>query len=146
MKVRNTSYSTSYAGAAPAKPVDPVDATTATARAGRRAGGPAGDVATVMGIPEAELTPKVRIAIAELMAEVQRLRDELGQSAKRVDYLEELADQDPLTPVLNRRAFVREMSRMISFAERYHGVSSVLYFDLNAMKVDPADESGDVLR
>ena len=35
------------------------------------------DVATVMGIPETELTPKVRKALQQLMAEVYSLRQEL---------------------------------------------------------------------
>jgi diguanylate cyclase (GGDEF)-like protein len=36
--------------------------------------------------------------------------------------------------VPNRRAFVRELSRMISFTERYGGVSSLIYFDVNGLK------------
>ncbi len=134
MKVRNTTYPTSYAAPAPAKPADPVEPARPVGRSETAGHGQPTDVATVMGIPEAELTPKVRAAIGELMAEVQRLRGELQQAVKRVGYLEELADQDTLTPVLNRRAFVRELSRTISFAERYDSTSSVLYFDLNDMK------------
>lgn len=92
------------------------------------------DVATIMGIPEAELTPKVRAAIDQLIAEVHNLREDLGQARKRVDFLENLADKDPLVPVMNRRAFVRELVRMIAFAERYGVSGSVLYFDVNGMK------------
>jgi diguanylate cyclase (GGDEF)-like protein len=94
----------------------------------------AADVASVMGIPEAELTPHVRTAIMMLMDEVARLRDELRQAKVRVDHLEELADLDTLVPLINRRAFVREISRMISYAERYGTAHSLLYFDLNGMK------------
>jgi len=36
--------------------------------------------------------------------------------------------------VLNRRAFVRELSRMAAFEERYGAAGSVLYFDVNGMK------------
>ncbi len=92
------------------------------------------DVATVMGIPEAELTPKVRQAIQQLMSEVYRLRQDLEEAKQRVGYLEQLADQDTLAPVLNRRAFIRELSRMAAYAERYGADSSVLYFDVNDMK------------
>jgi len=88
----------------------------------------------VAGIPEHELTPKVRVAIEMLMAEVQRLREELQQQQSRTAYLERLADEDSLVPVYNRRAFVRELSRMTSFAERYGTPSSLLYFDVNGMK------------
>src|SRR5687767_5017624 len=66
---------------------------------------PAADAASVMGVPEAELTPKVRSAIMTLMAEVQSLRRELDKAQARLNQLEELADQDTLAPVYNRRAF-----------------------------------------
>lgn len=89
---------------------------------------------SIMGIPEAEFTPKVRAAILALMEEVDKLRREVQQSQARIAYLEQLADQDPLMPVGNRRAFVRELSRMMSFAERYQTPSSVIYFDVNGLK------------
>ena len=34
----------------------------------------------------------------------------------------------------NRRAFVRELSRNLSYSERYGTPSSVIYFDLNGLK------------
>lgn len=88
----------------------------------------------IAGIPEAEFTPKVRAAIMALMAEVDKLRRELQQSQQRIAYLEQLADTDSLTPIMNRRAFVRELSRMMSFAERYDTPSSLIYFDVNGLK------------
>jgi diguanylate cyclase (GGDEF)-like protein len=92
------------------------------------------DNLSVMGIPEAELTPKVRAAIVALMGEVDRLRRELEHSKKKFDELERFANLDPLVPVLNRRAFVRELSRIISFADRYKMSASLIYFDLNNFK------------
>jgi diguanylate cyclase (GGDEF)-like protein len=100
-----------------------------------RAVAAAEDVASVAGVPEAELTPKVRDALQRLMAEVYALRQELDVARQRVGYLEQLADQDSLAPVLNRRAFVRELDRMAAFAERYGGAGAVLYFDVNHLKV-----------
>jgi diguanylate cyclase (GGDEF)-like protein len=97
-------------------------------------GAPPSDVATLAGIPQTELTPQVSAAIGMLMAEVQKLREELAQSRKRIEFLETLADQDTLTPVMNRRAFVRELTRMIAYAERYDVAGSVLYFDVDGMK------------
>ena len=92
------------------------------------------DTTTILGIPEHELTPHVREAIMRLMAEVDRLRKDLQQSQARIAYLENLADQDTLLPVSNRRAFVRELTRMMAFSERYGAPGSVLYFDINQMK------------
>jgi diguanylate cyclase (GGDEF)-like protein len=87
-----------------------------------------------MGIPEAELTPKVRDAIMTLMAEVDRLRKELNSTMSRLVDLERLADEDPLAPVANRRAFVRELSRVMSYTERYGSPASLLFFDANEFK------------
>jgi diguanylate cyclase (GGDEF)-like protein len=92
------------------------------------------DVTTIMGIPEAELTPKVRAAIMTLLGEVEQLRRELKDTQARLGHLEKLADQDPLAPISNRRAFIRELSRVISYAQRYNIPSSVLFFDLNGLK------------
>jgi diguanylate cyclase (GGDEF)-like protein len=92
------------------------------------------DAISIMGIPEAELTPKVRAAIMSLLRDVDQLRQEIEVSRARVLDLEKLADQDSLVPMANRRAFVRELSRMISFADRYGIPSSLLYFDINELK------------
>jgi len=90
--------------------------------------------ASILGIPDAELTAKVRSAIMQLMEEVEALRRELNQSRQRISYLEQLADQDALAPVANRRAFVRELSRIMAFSERYETESSLIYFDVNGLK------------
>ncbi len=92
------------------------------------------DLAEVMGIPEAEFTPKVRDAIMRLMSEVEKARREAAQAQSRAAHLERLADQDSLIPVFNRRAFVRELGRMQAFAERYDQPSSLVYFDANGLK------------
>ena len=93
-----------------------------------------GDQASIFGIPEQELTPKVRQAIMMLMAEVDRQRREIEQARKRLEELERDVNIDPLVPVFNRRAFVREMGRLMSFAARYQIGASLIYFDLNHFK------------
>lgn len=90
--------------------------------------------ATVMGIPETELTPRVRDAIMRLMGEVDVLRTELNRTKHRLAELERLADRDTLTPLYNRRAFVRELSRAMAHVERYGRPSALIYFDLNGLK------------
>ena len=92
------------------------------------------DVASVMGMTADELSPKAQSAMTRLMAEIESLRDTVKSQQARIAYLEQLADQDSLTPVANRRAFVRELSRITSFGERYGATSSVIYFDLNGLK------------
>ena len=90
--------------------------------------------ASVLGIPEAEFTPKVRDAIMGLMSEVDNLRRELNQTRVRLDDMEKAADQDGMLPLLNRRAFVRELTRYIAFTGRYNTPASLIYFDLNHLK------------
>jgi diguanylate cyclase (GGDEF)-like protein len=94
----------------------------------------AGVAASVLGIPEAEFTPRVRDAIMNLMGEVDALRRDLSQTRSRLELVEKEADQDQLLPVLNRRAFVRELTRHISAADRYGTPASLLYFDLDGFK------------
>jgi len=92
------------------------------------------DTVSVLGIPPEEMTPKVRNAIMQLVEEVNRLREELASAKQRLDEVETLADEDALVPATNRRAFVRELNRVISFCERYGAPCSMLYFDLNDLK------------
>ena len=59
---------------------------------------------------------------------------ELEEARARISSLEKLVDEDPLMPVCNRRAFVRELSRMMGLAGRYGLPGSVVYFDVNNLK------------
>ena len=95
---------------------------------------PVSATASVMGIPEAEFTPRVRDAIMTLMGEVDELRRELQHTRERLEEVEKAADQDQLLPLLNRRAFVRELTRYIAFTGRYGTPATLIYFDLDAFK------------
>ncbi|MDE1939707.1 MAG: GGDEF domain-containing protein [Alphaproteobacteria bacterium] len=95
---------------------------------------PVGATASVLGIPESEFTPRVRDAIMTLMGEVDNLRRELQQTRERLGEVERAADQDQLLPLLNRRAFVRELMRYIAFTGRYGTPTTLLYFDLDGFK------------
>ncbi|MBL4739997.1 MAG: GGDEF domain-containing protein [Sneathiella sp.] len=92
------------------------------------------DTTTIMGIPEEELTPKVRDAIMTLMDEVSTLRRSVDGLGERLEKAEKLADQDSLLPVYNRRAFVRELTRVQATVERYNTSASLIYLDLNEFK------------
>lgn len=92
-------------------------------------------VASIFGIPEPEFTPSVRDAVMRLMDEADTLKQELQQMRVRLEQVETAADQDQLLPILNRRAFVRELTRHIGFAARYATASSLVYFDLDGFKL-----------
>jgi diguanylate cyclase (GGDEF)-like protein len=127
MKVEKPSRTQRAAGtAAYARRALPGDSATPAAAPGA--------TASVLGIPEDEFTPRVRDAIVALMAEVDSLKRELSQTRDRLDEAEKNADLDQLLPVLNRRAFVRELSRTIAIGSRYQTPASLIYFDLNDFK------------
>jgi diguanylate cyclase (GGDEF)-like protein len=78
--------------------------------------------------------PAGRSAAMQLAAEVERLLAELERSRARIVDLEAKVDIDPLTELLNRRGFERELKRSVAYVKRY-GVSAVLIFlDLDGFK------------
>ena len=89
-----------------------------------------GDQASILGIPEAELTPKVQAAMSALMSRAARLMEEAEQLREQAAYLEDLSDRDPLLPVLNRRALLRELAHVLAQAEQTETTSSFLYLDV----------------
>ena len=106
------------------------------AEAGARAVGAAAatDQIDFLGLEPADLTPAVRAALATLAIEIDDLRAEVLRLKGRLIEAEAAADQDPLTGVKNRRAFVREMKRIAAFAQRYGAPASVAYFDVDELK------------
>lgn len=109
----------------------------ALARAGAQvsasAAAPADKIA-FLGLTEADLTPAVQGAIKTLLTEVDDLRGEVSRLKARLAEVETLADRDVLTPLLNRRAFVRELHRIAAFSARYGSPASLVYLDLDDFK------------
>jgi diguanylate cyclase (GGDEF)-like protein len=92
------------------------------------------DSATFLGVSRAEMTPAVQAAIQTLLGELDELKSEVNRLKARLDEAEGLADRDALTPLLNRRAFVRELGRARTAAQRYGFALSLVYFDLDGFK------------
>jgi diguanylate cyclase (GGDEF)-like protein len=90
--------------------------------------------ASLLGIPQAAFTPSVCDAIMGLMSEIGNLRRELTETRARLEEVKRAADRDGMLPLLNRRAFVRELMRCIAFTGRYNTPASLIYFDLNHLK------------
>lgn len=95
---------------------------------------PPSDKTAFLGLNEADLTPAVQGAVQTLLGEIDDLRAEVARLKAKLSEAEELADRDPLTPVLNRRAFVRELGRIRTFSERYGSPASLVFFDLDGFK------------
>ena len=92
------------------------------------------DKAGFLGVSETEMTPAVRGALQTLLTEIDDLRGEVARLKSKLVEAESLADRDALTPVLNRRAFMRELARVQTFSRRYSSPASLVYFDLDDFK------------
>jgi len=69
-----------------------------------------------------------------LAAEVERLAAELAAARARVADLESRIDVDPLTEILNRRGFERELKRSLAYVKRYGAGAALIYIDLDDFK------------
>ena len=79
----------------------------------------------VTDVPEAE----------RLSEEVKRLRAQVAQLQARVEQLDQLAHQDSLICLPNRRGFMRALDRFIDRAKRYDEPSAMLFVDLDGLKM-----------
>ena len=87
------------------------------------------DVPMTPAAPMPALSDPMRLA-----AEVARLEAELAAMRTRVSELETHAERDPLTAVMNRRGFERELARASSYLQRYGGSAALVYLDLDDFK------------
>ncbi len=90
--------------------------------------------ARLLGVPQHQLTAEVRAALNALMGEVATLRGDIEVLKSKLAEAEAAADYDPLAPVYNRRAFMREASRISAMVRRHEIEASLIYFDLNGFK------------
>lgn len=80
------------------------------------------------------LLPEVQAVLSDLSGEVGQLRLQLAEARTRLAEAERLADRDPLTGLLNRRGFGRELRRAAAFAARHGVPAAVVYLDMNGFK------------
>jgi diguanylate cyclase (GGDEF)-like protein len=69
-----------------------------------------------------------------LAAEVERLERELAAARSQMTELATRADVDPLTDVLNRRGFERELKRSLAYVKRHGTHAALIYLDLDGFK------------
>lgn len=69
-----------------------------------------------------------------LRLEVERLTGELDDVRAHAARLEALAHEDSLTGLLNRRGFLRDLTRAAAFASRYRAPAALLLVDLDQFK------------
>src|SRR5580692_12491908 len=78
--------------------------------------------------------PPSRAVVMRLAAEVDALAAQLQDSRARILDLEARVDVDPLTDVLNRRGFERELRRSLAYVKRYGTSAALIYIDLDGFK------------
>jgi diguanylate cyclase (GGDEF)-like protein len=83
--------------------------------------------------PQASRPPS-RAIVMRLAAEVDALAAQLQDSRARILDLEARVDVDPLTDVLNRRSFERELKRSLAYVKRYGTSAALIYIDLDGFK------------
>ena len=72
--------------------------------------------------------------IRQLADENDGLKAALEDLRARLEELERLADTDTLLPLANRRAFLRELERVLHQAARHKTPAAVLFVDVNGLK------------
>ena len=88
------------------------------------------------------------VQITSLIEENERLHAALLEMRARIATLEQLADTDTLTPLPNRRAFMRRLEAVVQYAARHDTPAAVLYIDLDGLKRindDHGHHAGDVV-
>jgi diguanylate cyclase (GGDEF)-like protein len=75
-----------------------------------------------------------RSAAMTLAAEVDALVAQLEASRARIVDLEARVEIDPLTEILNRRGFERELKRSLAYVKRYGTSAALVYLDLDDFK------------
>lgn len=68
---------------------------------------------------------------ALLASRCARQAEELAQLHERVRFLEQLALEDPVLPILARKAFMREAARMLRYRARHALRLTLLYLDID---------------
>jgi diguanylate cyclase (GGDEF)-like protein len=70
-----------------------------------------------------------------LIAETSLLRAKVARLQERVEQLDQLAHQDSLINLPNRRGFMRELERLIARVDRYGIKAAMLFVDLDGLKI-----------
>jgi len=70
-----------------------------------------------------------------LIEEISSLRGKVARLQERVEQLDQLAHQDSLINLPNRRGFMRELERLIARVDRYGINAAMLFVDVDGLKM-----------
>lgn len=91
-------------------------------------------ITTLLQTAADPMSSQIGVTDKHLAARNRELSEEVTRLRLRVLELEASADMDPMLPIYNRRAFMREVSRAQSVKSRYGMESSIVFFDLDGFK------------
>lgn len=77
---------------------------------------------------------KANFSDSDLIAEMVSLKKQIEKQRSVIVSLKKDAMSDPLTNLVNRRVFEKELQRSISVAKRYNRTSALLMVDVNKFK------------
>jgi diguanylate cyclase (GGDEF)-like protein len=83
---------------------------------------------------DVEISAEARAIMAQLADQNALLRASLAEARERLEEAERVADTDTLTPLPNRRRFIRELERVTAQTSRHGTQAAVLYIDLDCLK------------
>jgi diguanylate cyclase (GGDEF)-like protein len=73
--------------------------------------------------------------ISTLLAEIQRLRDELARAEARLAEVDRLAHLDELVELPNRRSFINSLQHVLPQVEDHGAQAAVLFADVDGLKL-----------
>ncbi|MBW8880566.1 MAG: GGDEF domain-containing protein [Asticcacaulis sp.] len=84
--------------------------------------------------PSTDWPVSAQALVESLMMENERLREQLHQQTLALQAAQDQADNDVLTPTLNRRAFLRDVQRAMADCKRYGEEACLIYLDMDSFK------------
>jgi diguanylate cyclase (GGDEF)-like protein len=87
------------------------------------------DFVSMLDIPAEELTEAVRAAFQKVFAELSEREDRIEEMSGRIEWLSSMTDAHPFLPVMNRRAFVSRLARVLDVVRRSGGTNALLYVE-----------------
>jgi diguanylate cyclase (GGDEF)-like protein len=73
--------------------------------------------------------------VEQMAREIEELRGRIAHLQERVQQLDQLAHEDSLVSLPNRRGFVRALERLIDRVNRYGESGAILFVDLDGLKI-----------
>lgn len=96
------------------------------------------DVAELHGVALEGLNPEIIAVLEGMDEEIGRQHDAVLAAEARIAFLEQERDQDPLTPLLNRRAILADIAQLQRLDQAEQRRSSVILVDIPAWETSMA--------